>query len=477
MLRVFLYSRIRKRESKVPPAIPSCGGAFPFRPYRRFEVECAHFSGVGFHSRFSFVKHLLLVAVCLCTSGPAVLRAQTIEVTPDRVLVDESATIRAHGLQPNERIYIKAELTDGAGEQWTSRAEFVADAEGIVDLSKQAPANGSYNEVSAMGLVWSMRPTDNNATYRPPHDLGSQMVAFHLLRSGQPVSSTRLEQHMIAEGVRQIKVQGTLHGVLFVPAVGERHPGVLVLGGSEGGLPLQKAAWLASHGFAALALAYFRYEDLPPNLEAIPLEYFGRALAWMLQRPDITHDRIAVMGTSRGAELALQLGYMYPQIRAVVAYVPANVRYPACCGSTAVPFAWTWKGQPLAFASPRLGRAFESSMNATIAVEQIHGPLLLIAGVDDGVWPSSMMVAAIAARLKQAHFPYPVEVLKYPHAGHRAGRPEIVPAWHGSMRHPVSGRLVDMGGTAKGDAQSSLDAIPKVLTFLRQALDSGPAGQ
>ena len=116
-------------------------------------------------------------------------------------------------------------------------------------------------------------------------------------------------------------------------------------------------------------------------------------------------------------------------------------------------------------------------MNAAIAVEQTHGSLLLIAGVDDGVWPSSAMVAAITSRLKQAHFAYPVEVLKYPHAGHRAGRPEIVPAWHGSMRHPVSGRLVDMGGTAKGDAQSSLDAIPKVLTFLHQALDSSPAAK
>lgn len=423
------------------------------------------------------MKRFLLVAVCICASGSAILPAQTIDVLPNRVMTDESATIRVKGLQPNEHITIKAELADGAGEPWTSHGEFVADAEGVVDLSRQAPVKGSYSEVSAMGLVWSMRPTGDNATYRPPHDLGTQIVEFHLLRNGQQVSSTRLEQHMIAEGVRQIKVQGSLHGVLFVPGVGERHPGVLVLGGSEGGLPLQKAAWLASHGFAALALAYFRYEDLPPNLEAIPLEYFGRALAWMLQRPDITHDQIAVMGTSRGAELALQLGSMYPQIRAVVAYVPANVRSPACCGSTAVPYAWTWKGQPIAFASPRPGRAFESSANAAIAVELTHGSLLLIAGQDDGVWPSSMMVTAIAARLKQAHFPYPVEVLKYPHAGHRAGRPEIVPAWHGSMRHPVSGRLVDLGGTAKGDAQSSLDAIPKVLTFLRQALDSGSAGQ
>ena len=34
----------------------------------------------------------------------------------------------------------------------------VADADGVVDTSKQAPAKGSYREVSSMGLVWSMKP-------------------------------------------------------------------------------------------------------------------------------------------------------------------------------------------------------------------------------------------------------------------------------------------------------------------------------
>jgi dienelactone hydrolase len=90
---------------------------------------------------------------------------------------------------------------------------------------------------------------------------------------------------------------------------------VLVVGGSEGGLLPGKAAWLASRGYAALALAYFRYDDLPPLLEGIPLEYFGSALGWMMQRPEILADRIAVVGTSRGGELALQLGSMFPQIK------------------------------------------------------------------------------------------------------------------------------------------------------------------
>jgi hypothetical protein len=164
---------------------------------------------------------------------------------------------------------------------------------------------------------------------------------------------------------------------------------------------------------------------------------------------------------------------MYSQIRAVVAYVPASVRYPACCGNIRLP-AWTWQGEPLSYVSLGFVRnpvgLMSAAVNASIEVERTRGPVLLISGTDDGVWPSEMMAEAVVARLKHSHFPYAVEHLKYPHAGHRAGRPEIVPTWHGRVRNPTSGREENLGGNAKGDAESSLDAIPRVLEFLRQSL-------
>jgi dienelactone hydrolase len=317
-----------------------------------------------------------ILAACLWTGGLGIASAQTLEIIPNRVLVDEPAVIRARGLQANERISIRAELVDGADDPWSSQAEFIADAQGAVDTSQQAPVKGSYNEVSAMGLIWSMKPAARNVpSYRPPRDLGSQIIKFQLMRNGQQVTSAQLEQLWVAEGVQQIKLEGQLHGVLFLPKTKERRPGVLVVGGSEGGMPLGKAAWLASRGYAALALAYFRYDDLPPLLEGIPLEYFGSALAWMMQRPEILADRIAVVGTSRGGELALELGSVIPQIKAVVAYVPANVRRAACCGNTRVPYAWTWQGQPLAYESGRGARRnLEVAMRAVITVEYTINP-------------------------------------------------------------------------------------------------------
>ncbi len=412
--------------------------------------------------------------------GGAVGWAQMLEVSPARVMVDEVATIRASGLQPGERVSIRGELIDGEEHGWASEAEFVADSQGTVDTSKQAPEKGSYKEVSPMGLLWAMKPEEKHVeSYASPKEMGAQTIRFQLLKKGQAVGSAQLEQRWMAEGVQQIKVEGKIRGVLYLPRGGGRAPGVLVVGGSEGGVPRQKAAWLASHGYAALALAYFRYEDLPKDLEGIPLEYFGTALGWMMQRPEIEPEHIGVMGTSRGGELALQLGSMYPQITAVVAYVPANVRYPACCGNTGVAYAWMWKGEALAFVPVRQLPHPEglTKTQATIAVERTHGPILMISGQSDGVWDSWAMTEAVVLRLKDEHFEPRVERWNYPHAGHRAGRPEIVPTWHGALRHPVSGRAVDLGGTPSGDAASSLDGIEKVLEFLRESLRGEASSQ
>ena len=386
-------------------------------------------------------------------------------------MVDQPATIRASGLQPGERVTIRAELMDGDNQRWTSQADFTADAQGSTDTSRQAPIAGSYKEVSAMGLVWSMMPrSGKESRYRPPKGYAPQTIEFQLLRKGEQLATARLEQVEVAEGVHRVPVHdGDLRGVLYLPPGTGRHPGVLVVGGSEGGYPGRRAAWLASHGYAAFALAYFHYEDLPELLAGIPLEYFGRALSWMARRPEIMADRVAVMGGSRGGELALQLGSLYPRVGAVVAYVPSNVRNQACCGFTPVPYSWTWQGKPLAF-RPTRGKAGELTPEAVIAVEHTQGPVLLISGEADGVWPSSSMADAVVSRLQRHHFAYSVEHLKYPHAGHGAGRPEIVPAWMGASKQPISGAEMNPGGSPKGNAESSLDAIPKVLDFLQKNL-------
>jgi dienelactone hydrolase len=361
---------------------------------------------------------------------------------------------------------------DGGNQPWASQAEFTADDTGNIDTSKQAPVKGSYRTVSAMGLVWSMTPAAKDVhSYRAPRN--DQIILFSLMNGGKPLANAQLVQSFYPQNIHRIELSDPLQGVLFVPDAPGPHPGVLVLGGSEGGMPSNKAIWLASHGYAALALAYFHTQGLPAQLKDIPLEYFGEAIGWMMGHPEIDSEHMAVLGGSRGGELALQLGSMYPQLHAVVTYVPANVRVAACCDRSSAA-AWTWKGQPLAYADPARNGLLNQLGNtvAAIAVEKTHGPILLISGEDDGVWPSSFMTQSVMDRLKQAHFAYAYQRLNYPHAGHRAGNPFIIPTWSSGVKQPISGEQLDYGGTPAGDAASTLDAIPKVLDFLRQSLVS-----
>jgi len=416
------------------------------------------------------MKLLPLVIYCglLCAGSIA---AQSLEVVPPRALDDEVVAIRATGLSADERVTIRAELIDGAGVPWSAQADFVADAQGAVDAGKQAPVAGSYKEVSAMGLIWSMMPAKKGVgAYVQIRNLGPQMVEFHLLRQGKDAGSARLEQIGIAEGVERVPVHDDgLRGTLFLPPGQGRHPAVMVVGGSEGGVPLRRAAWLASHGYAALALAYFRFEDLPPQLENIPLEYFQRAMQWMAARPEIGGARIAVLGTSRGGELALQLGSMFPHIGAVVAYVPANVRIASCCQNDGRA-AWLWQGRPLPYVTPRQMQIPAARSMAAIEVENTKGPILMISGESDHIWHSWEMADDVLSRLKSHHFPYSFENLKYPRAGHFAGRSSIIPTWHSEVRNPTSGRENDPGGSPQGDARSSIDSMPKVLDFLQKNL-------
>jgi hypothetical protein len=81
------------------------------------------------------------------------LQAQSLDVTPSRVLIDEPAVIRAAGLNPGERVAIQAELRDGAGHRWESQAEFIADATGtvnamprVIDFLKRMGTDGMHSK-------------------------------------------------------------------------------------------------------------------------------------------------------------------------------------------------------------------------------------------------------------------------------------------------------------------------------------------
>jgi pimeloyl-ACP methyl ester carboxylesterase len=148
-----------------------------------------------------------------------------------------------------------------------------------------------------------------------------------------------------------------------------------------------------------------------------------RAQDWLGTGP------LAVMGVSRGGELALLLGATFPEIDAVVAYVPSGVVHgafgPSKPGDTRARAAWTHRGSPLPFlqqgnrsgdagavgwrGSARvetplylaLLRDTAAVERATIPVERTRGPILMISGKDDTMWPSFDLAELARRRLER----------------------------------------------------------------------------
>jgi dienelactone hydrolase len=260
-------------------------------------------------------------------------------------------------------------------------------------------------------------------------------------------------------------------GVFYQPRGEGKHPAVIVLSGSGGGVPPAASypGGLASRGYAVLALAYFGVEGLPRSLHNIPLEYFGQALEWLSAQSSVDADRIGLLGVSRGGELALLLASMFPKIRTVVAYVPSNVVWGGCCDSRDEA-SWTIGGKPIPWATPRRGNDLFTMERATIPVERIRGAVLVISGRRDQVWRSTEMADRVIARLRRNQFRYPYEHLAYEDAGHGIGRPYTSTMDINHVTHPLTGREISLGGTPSGTAKAREDSWRRTLAFLDKNL-------
>lgn len=244
-------------------------------------------------------------------------------------------------------------------------------------------------------------------------------------------------------------------GTLFVPRTVEPVPGVLLIGGSDGNEPQVSAKRLSQEGFVTLSVAYFKREGLPPTLRDVPLEYFERALEVLRRSMGPRRGPSAVLGVSRGSEAALLSGAYFPDLaNAVVGLVPGNV--VLCSWPPGGP-AWTLRGEPLPYVS-RFGPKTDNP-EAEIPVERIRGPVLLLSGGADRVWPSSAMASAMAARLKARSHPYLDEHVDYPLAGHWLGSGESPPANPRSTDNPPK----------NGPESSGREVVlAKVCEFLRR---------
>jgi dienelactone hydrolase len=421
---------------------------------------------------------------------------------PD-ALIDQPIAIALRGSTPRQPVSVTATQTYAEATRWQSRATFISDDGGQVDLTRQAPVSGTYEGVAPMGLFWSMSLVPSEARPVPP---GAIMLPVPIRLEAEGADGQRAEitivRRVAGPGVtRHVIRTGGIVGTLFLPPGPGPHPAVMVVSGGGGGIDEFRGAILASHGYAALALGHFAVEGRPRGLVNIPLEYFETAIGWMRAQGWFDSRLLAVWGASRGGELALLLGATFPEINAVAAWVPSGAVFWALGlaepGDTRPRAAWTFRGRALPYLQENntsgdpppahlSGRAvaytpfYRSQLRdaraverATIPVEKIRGPVQLVSGVDDQMWPSSNLADIALRRLQTHRHPFPFRHLKYPEAGHMI----MVPYWPlADVRVITLARveglqeaLLSQGGTAKADAEAGVDAWRDLLVFLDDA--------
>lgn len=228
---------------------------------------------------------------------------------------------------------------------------------------------------------------------------------------------------------------GKVDAQLFIGDL-EKQPLIVAFGGSQGGNTWTEEYWadmrtkFLDQGYAVLSIGYFNTQRTPETLDRISLNAIYDTIKSRSNNPKINKDKIMLLGTSRGGELVLNLASMYNEFDAVVALVPAHMRFPAASVSSNTS-AWTFDGKelsylPIPFSAIVTSLAGKKEMawriimaneknnpEAGIKVEKINCPILLLSAKNDETWPSQYMCDRIVNRLKTNNYKYYYEHISF----------------------------------------------------------------
>lgn len=301
--------------------------------------------------------------------------------------------------------------------------------------------------------------------------------------SGGYLSPTDLSQYNTdIEGVEVSRVTGEYINGFRLKPHNKTHKGVIItFGGSEGSPAYFSAEAFAKSGYEALSLFFFGMENQRNDLTLVPLEFFGEVLSYIDENIE-DNEIITVFGMSKGAELALNLAVLYPEIDNVILYAPTAWNYMGLSKdyTQEMKSSWTYQGEELPYIDMMKGEAkvgmnlfldyllnrpinyrpgYESaanndpnSENARIKVENTDANILIFAGAEDKMWQSE-----VSAQVIKDHRPENTEVHIFEDAGHIFYLDSYV---------QMNGVILEMGGTmevnTKAGQESNLILIEKV---------------
>jgi dienelactone hydrolase len=419
-------------------------------------------------------------------AGQAAATGLRIAAPPGPIVVDDPAGLIVSGCEPGSPVVVQARVeVDQTVRE--AVATFRAGTAGTVDTGRDASLTGTYTGADPFGLWWSGNLAGPSASGIP-----SLVRATVSAEADGRTARVAVERLWLAPGatVSEVRDEG-VRGLFARPAGPGPFPAVVAFAGSSGGLGAA-AAWapvLASHGIAALAIAYFGAPGLPEALVRIDVEVVGRAAEWLLRRPDVADRPIGAMGMSRGSELALLAGALLDPIGPVVAFAPSGVCWsglgphgplgePAwrfggedipCAGirSGGLPLPAAADGDPIAL-TPfyRAMLADRAAIRAAeIPVEQVKGPILMVSGEADAMWPATDLAEIAERRAAARGFHHRLTHVRYAGAGHLCGGIPGTPSAT-EVNHPLTRQTYSLGGTPAANARARAASWPHVLRIL-----------
>ncbi|KAM4854054.1 acyl-coenzyme A thioesterase 6 [Thomomys bottae] len=402
-----------------------------------------------------------------------------------RVCWDEPVRIAVRGLAPEQPVALRASLRDEKGALFRAHARYRADARGQLDLQRAPALGGSFSGLEPMGLLWALQPDKPfwrlvKRDVQTPFALELEVLDGHEPAGpdgGRVLARAVHERHFMAAGVRRVPVrEGRVRATLFLPPGEGPFAGIIDLFGSGGGLCEYRASLLAGHGFAVLALAYFRYEDTPEYLSDVSLDYFEEAVGFMLQHPKVKGPTIGLLGFSKGGDLCLSMA-------AFLKDITATVLINSCVANTIVPLHYkdmiipdlgtdpsrqkNTKSGLLDFVDIWNNPMEEPNHQSLIPVEKAQGPFLFIVGMDDHNWKSAFY-AQIASERLHAHGKDRPQIVYYPETGHCIDPPYFPPCT--ASVHAVLGEAVFYGGELKAHSRAQEDAWLQIQIFFQKHL-------
>lgn len=414
-----------------------------------------------------------------------------LSVQPSRGLVDEKFSVLVQSVPPGLQLTVRSLHKCEDGHSWDAFGHYTADAAGAVNVSEDPSLGGTYSGVEPMGLLWSLRPVPGSKPGLRMRKMNVQTpmeVMISVYQGHQtegfvdqvPLACVVVERWYMAPGVRRVPItDGGLTATLFLPSGPGPFPGLLDLWGGGGKLVENRAALLASHGIAALALDYLTPQITMETGKMVDNQYFEAAYRVLQQHPQVLGSRIAMLGLSFGTSMTLKMAAYSEVVKLSCAVCVSGSHIQPVDGSVM---------EILSYFDKNAGKTRINEENQMIwrdlllpiptdpalkvDVGRLQCPLMLVVGEDDQNWPAYESAMDMKQMMERAGNGHLLTVLSYPNAGHLI-EPPYTPHVRASAFRTVNMRQLVValwGGETVAHSHAQEDAWRKTLVFLKENL-------